>query len=78
MPGYTPSLVRAGLLTASYVYLEKHGLLLDVGRKHPHGKEMSFSVAQFDGLHAGAERVGLADVIFRTKDGGRALHVQQL
>ena len=53
VPGYTPSLVRAGLLTASYVYLEKHGLLLDVGRKHPHGKEMSFSVAQFDGLHAG-------------------------
>ena len=38
---------------------------------------VSVHKVEFDGLHAGAERVGLADVIFRTKDGGRAFHVQQ-
>lgn len=53
VPGYMPSLVRAGLFTASYIYLEQYGLLLDVGRKYPHGREMTFSIAHFDGLHAG-------------------------
>ena len=44
--------VRMLAAYCSYLYLEKHDLLLAVGEKSTHGKDMTLSVAQFDGLHA--------------------------